>query len=185
MSARERPKKWAWHNRSLDEKKLEHEELVINAGLVGWKLLADTFAYKCGYRPVQWAGEERSQKTRKNVTRFQEVMGKQKNILEEAGITGDHINIMLSTARRYMDFETAHQMTLVLLACKLKMLSRLQIMPDDARDAMTRVFQSVSGYSIDKVIEAKGKMNLVLAVDGLKAEDFMFARAPLATLANW
>ena len=33
--------------------------------------------------------------------------------------------------------------------------------------------------------EAKGKMNLVLAVDGLQAEDFVFAREPLATLANW
>ena len=69
--------------------------------------------------------------------------------------------------------------------CTLKKLSLLQDMTDDARGAMTRGFQWVTGHSIDEFLEAMGKISLVLAVNGLKAGESLFAEALLETLASW
>ncbi|KAF8243705.1 hypothetical protein K440DRAFT_663934 [Wilcoxina mikolae CBS 423.85] len=189
VTSHESPEKWALRNRGLDRKKFEDDEAAITAGLVGWRLLVDALAYKCGYRPVEWTEEDHkqweAQKRQSGATSFQAVMGKQNILFEEAGITGQHINIMLSTARRAMANEAAHQMRLGLLACTMRKLSLRQDMSDHARDTMTRVFQWVTGYSIDEVIEAKGQINFVLAVDGLKAGESLFTETPLEIVAGW
>ena len=59
ISAFESPEKWSLENPAWKARLAVYEEISQSMGKVGFRILVDALAYKCGFRQVEWTKEDK------------------------------------------------------------------------------------------------------------------------------
>jgi hypothetical protein len=173
ISHNESPEKWVIRNPQLSNNALLNRELLLSSGLIAFRLLIDAWAWKCGYRTVNWTEEEEHlwelRKQQSGSNRDECVWNNGAVLRGEVGLTDSQIRKLLSADLRSGSDTAAHAMELGLFTRSLKCLMAyhgdLKNQPVTI-DAISKIFFWMTGTTMEKILNSNTEDNRIFTIQG-------------------
>ena len=148
-------------------------------GKVGFRILVDALAYKCGFRQVEWTKQDKvdwNRRVKENGGNRTQCILNHPSLRQEASLSESDLYFILSTDKKAEQNSAAHDMKLTTLVYTIRSLLRNPTSGQNsprAERVVETIYERVVGETMDLTLE-KGRDSRVLTPRGVEMEKCFF-----------